>query len=1053
MEKSPNAKNSSIKSPNERFLELTLKKSPYEVVFFDSSENCFLPKGYFFGDVTKLNFSLFCEKYISNLDISKLKNAYDKAASNENFAIDIHLKKYGTYSVHVKSVISRGSFQGVFFYFTSPQNLLSIFDELPFLCIVVDSNGLIRNVSKNLLAVLNLSNKSLISKHINDVISCDGCYSYSSHVNSNTFGSGTRGSTGSVNSINSINSMESMGSMGSASSTTSTNSATSTSSRNFLSTGSRNTKNDFDSIHEALNQQKVSISKKNSMKFYANANVFEYLGYTVIALEKITDNARNAKNFFGNIKSAENAVSLKNIGNASSTSNKLNLEDTGSTENSECVANQNDILYQSPIPYVVLDGFGKIEWFNDAFVKNIAPYGEKILGKMIGSWMKSSEMDNIPTNISNTIKENTRKKGMSFKLYSDVRNFGNDENGLSRLNTVDDLNGYSDKSNFRNKVFQFVFHGMVNHITTKDNDNFSNITSNESKNRLNSLDRLDRLDKLNGNSQISISQANTSNTTKSFRKSYFLFIVNDISQEEEKEKRIINAQKLQVIGQMALNISHDFRNILTSIGIACELLKDDMDNDMKMLSVSSANFAMNSNADFGTSGANYGVSSANQKLRRVSYERRQNDVISIRDSSSKAEKLVEQILSFSKQSDAITEKFSINQYLNGSKMMLNRLVGPKVHLEISIHDGNDFIVFNKSQFDQIVVNLIVNARDAINNTGKIRVSVNEVVVTRGSNQIYKLYGRVCGNLGDTEIPLGKYRVMSVTDNGCGIDKYVLSQMFKPFFSTKGNQGNGLGLATIAGILKSNGGYIAVHTEVNKGSKFSVFFRVNNNSATQNGSVSRGESAGATVGSTAISVNSKGGNSVSTSIMRNSYSNKSVHSIVSLAEKAKVNERVNKNVSDRMKEKIQEKIQEKANEKVNEKELRILVVDDNDSVRSFVSRVVETITPHVLNVDNGIEALNLAKKQKFDILLTDVEMNEMDGPELVKKMLEIHPNIEVIFLSGYSKDDLKSAFDSNLQSSCDYIFLPKPFGLKEIVSTIKNVAAKMNMSDKNVSGKR
>lgn len=1007
MSKSPNAK-----SLNERFLELTIKNSPYEVVFFDSNENCFLPKGFFFDDDTKLNFSLFCKKYISNLDVNKLKNAYHRAESNKNFAIDINLKKYGTYSVCVKSVISRGSFQGVFFYFSSSLNLLSIFDELPFLCIAVDSNGLIRNASKKLLSVLNVSDKSLISKHINDVVQCDSGYSY---VNSNAFSSDTT-------------------------------------SRSSL-TSSRNTKNDFESIYEALNQQKISINKKNGMKFYANTSVFEYSGYTVVALEKFTDNAVNAKNFFGNIRS------IGNIGSVESVDNDRNARSADAFANQNDV--QNDILYQSPIPCVVLDGFGKIEWFNDEFVKNIAPYGERILGKMIGSWMKCSEMENISTNISSIIKENSRVKGMSFKLYSDMSNFANEANGFGRFGYLGGSNasnrssssgsgglgvygspmgygpsiyGYGassnsstnefsgDKSNLKNRVFQFLFHGMVNLITTNDNVYFDGFKNGLNRNY----------------------QASPNDTTKSFRKSYFLFVVNDISQEEEKEKKIINAQKLQVIGQMALNISHDFRNILTSIGIACELLKDDMDNDMKTLSASNADSDNISNT-------NYDVSSANQKLRKNSYERRQNDLISIRDSASKAEKLVEQILSFSKQSDSITEKFSINQYLNESKMMLNRLVGPKIQLEIVAHDGNDFIVFNKSQFDQIVVNLIVNARDAINNIGKIRVSVNEVVVTRGNNQIYKLYGRVCGNLGDIEIPLGKYRVISITDNGCGIDKYVLSQMFKPFFSTKGNQGNGLGLATIAGILKSNGGYIAVHTEVNKGSKFSVFFR-ENNSVTQNGASGYSDNSG-----------------VSSSARYSSYSSnkKSVHSILSLGEKInlrgnthqnikenieqKTHEKVRKKIKEEMREKAQEsslqntqkKVQGNMGEKIQENELRILVVDDNDSVRSFVSRVVETITPHVLNVNNGIEALNLAKEQKLDILLTDVEMNEMDGPELVKKMLKIQPNIEVIFLSGYSKDDLKYAFDSNLQSGCDYIFLSKPFGLKEIVSTIKNVAAKMN----------
>jgi hypothetical protein len=142
---------------------------------------------------------------------------------------------------------------------------------------------------------------------------------------------------------------------------------------------------------------------------------------------------------------------------------------------------QNDVLYESPIPYVVLDSFGKIEWFNSEFAKNIAPKGENILGKMIGLWMKLSG-----DNISRMINEATKSKGMSFKLYS------------------------SDKSYNENRVFSFIFHGSMVDNSASDLPNPHVLQSSH------------------------VSQ----NFSVKSHKSYFLFVVIDISKEEEKERDI-----------------------------------------------------------------------------------------------------------------------------------------------------------------------------------------------------------------------------------------------------------------------------------------------------------------------------------------------------------------------------------------------------------------------------------------------------------------------------------------------------------------------------------
>lgn len=256
---------------------------------------------------------------------------------------------------------------------------------------------------------------------------------------------------------------------------------------------------------------------------------------------------------------------------------------------------------------------------------------------------------------------------------------------------------------------------------------------------------------------------------KSQRQELMLQFV-DISEQKRMEGQFIQSQKMQAVGQLAGGIAHDFNNLLTAmIGYCDLLLQRYLPND-------------------------------------PSY----NDVLQVKQNANRAANLVRQLLAFSRQQTLQPKVVNITDNLVEVSTLLRRLIG--AGLELTMIHGRDLwaVKVDASQLEQVIINLVVNARDAMNNGG--------VLTIRTANMHFAHQQRVGHDL----IPKGDYVAIEVIDTGSGIAPEHLEFIFEPFFSTKEvGQGTGLGLSTVYGIVKQTGGFVLVESEVNKGTTFRI----------------------------------------------------------------------------------------------------------------------------------------------------------------------------------------------------------------------------------------
>lgn len=246
----------------------------------------------------------------------------------------------------------------------------------------------------------------------------------------------------------------------------------------------------------------------------------------------------------------------------------------------------------------------------------------------------------------------------------------------------------------------------------------------------------------------------------------------DNSEQKRLHVQLVQSQKMQAMGQLAGGIAHDFNNLLTAMIGFCDLLL----------------------------------------LRHSPGDQSFTDIMQIKQNANRAANLVRQLLAFSKQQTLQPQMLNISEILSEVSVLLQRLVGVNIELEI-IH-GRDIglIKVDKGQLEQVIINLVVNARDAMNEKGTITIK------TYNKNYTEEVH------INHDLIPPGSYVVIEVEDTGCGISKENLSRIFDPFFSTKElGRGTGLGLSTVYGIVKQTGGYIMVDSEVEKGARFKVIF--------------------------------------------------------------------------------------------------------------------------------------------------------------------------------------------------------------------------------------
>lgn len=251
-------------------------------------------------------------------------------------------------------------------------------------------------------------------------------------------------------------------------------------------------------------------------------------------------------------------------------------------------------------------------------------------------------------------------------------------------------------------------------------------------------------------------------------------VLNDATELKSLEAQFVQSQKMQAIGQLAGGVAHDFNNLLTAISGHCDLLLLRHDQG---------------DPDF-------------------------SDLVQINQNANRAAALVGQLLAFSRKQTLRPETLDMRDTLSDLTHLLNRLVGEKVSLTLNHDPVLRPIRADKRQLEQVLMNLVVNARDAMPNGGAIRIDTECVQLREPLNR-----DRV-------SVPAGEYVVVRVTDEGVGIPYDKLQKVFEPFFTTKRTgEGTGLGLSTAYGIVKQTGGYIFVDSTVGAGTCFSLYFPV------------------------------------------------------------------------------------------------------------------------------------------------------------------------------------------------------------------------------------
>ena len=253
-----------------------------------------------------------------------------------------------------------------------------------------------------------------------------------------------------------------------------------------------------------------------------------------------------------------------------------------------------------------------------------------------------------------------------------------------------------------------------------------------------------------------------------------LAVLQDATALKTLEAQFVQSQKMQAIGQLAGGVAHDFNNLLTAISGHCDLLllRHDRENP---------NYA---------------------------------DLVQIHQNANRAAGLVGQLLAFSRKQTLKPERIEVQEVLSDLAHLLNRLVGEKVRLKLTHAPGLGPIRADKRQLEQVLLNLVVNARDAMPTGGVIRI--DSIALT--------LREELCRDR--AVVPPGDYAVIRVTDTGIGIPEDRLQKIFEPFFTTKRvGEGTGLGLSTAYGIVKQSGGFIFVDSVLNEGSVFEVYFPI------------------------------------------------------------------------------------------------------------------------------------------------------------------------------------------------------------------------------------
>jgi PAS domain S-box-containing protein len=390
----------------------------------------------------------------------------------------------------------------------------------------------------------------------------------------------------------------------------------------------------------------------------------------------------------------------------------------------------------------------------------------------------------------------------------------------------------------------------------------------------------------------------------------------DITKERNLEAQLRQAQKMEAIGTLAGGIAHDFNNILTALTGYATLLQ------MRL--------------EAGDPSGHY--------------------VDQILSASQKATSLTQNLLTFGRRQPISLKPVDLGSIVKGTENLLRRLLTEDIALTTTLSDDAAVVMADPTQIDQILFNLVTNARDAMPKGGELAICTGRIVLDRDFVDS-KGFGEV-----------GEYGLLSVSDNGTGMDELTKERIFDPFYTTKEmGRGTGLGLSTVYGIVQQHEGYIVVDSEASKGSTFSIYLPLVKRASEE---------------------------------IRPSMPIV-VRSVKGLSE-------------------------------------AILVADDNNEVRKFVSDMLDHCGYRVIQATDGADAVERFKtNEDISLVILDSVMPKQNGRQAFDAMKALRPSLKVLFMSGYTKDVV---LDRGIAEG-EFDFVEKPLSPTLFVRKIEEIMAR------------
>lgn len=391
-----------------------------------------------------------------------------------------------------------------------------------------------------------------------------------------------------------------------------------------------------------------------------------------------------------------------------------------------------------------------------------------------------------------------------------------------------------------------------------------------------------------------------------------ILVLRDVTQLRSLESHLRQSQKIEAVGRLAAGIAHDFNNLLSVINSYAELLSVKLPRHDPLLAY----------------------------------------VRNVRSAGGKAADLVSKLMAFSRREPAEPQQTDVVRALQDLRPMLSRVIRENIEITIESKVASAYTVLDPSLFDQAILNLAVNARDAMPEGGRIEVTLEATHVTEDGSPLSQA------------LAPGDYLLLSVGDTGCGMDEDTLRHVFEPFFTTKPiGKGTGLGLATVYGFVQQAGGHVEVTSQPGQGTTFHLY--------------------------------------LPSKAVTNAVAAPAVEESLADAPKASAS-------------------------------ACVFVVEDDATFGECVSGVLRVHGYEVIQASDGHEALEKwrARGQQVDLLLTDVVMPKMSGTEVARHLREAHPELPVIYMTGYDETVLRG------ENSPDGLLLQKPFSLTKVLTSVR-----------------